>query len=259
MTNEGADTPLIFMPDLGNNLLYAQKIVTALPSPMAVFGMRLDRQLVDRLEFLQIEDIAAIFAADLIRSQIVPPYRLVGHSFAGMLAFETAAQLEKRNEPRVEVYLLDAGLAAESFWKLRPRQWPGAIGLSVKFMIRRARDLFWELGQGSGRRRYLHQKYFLRIDLTAHPPAYRFVISNMYRAMTQYRPTRFSGGVQLFRAKHRGLFRRQDDDLGWRRFCEHPIRICHVDCNHLDMVKDSAVAVHVAGQLAEILYRSKPA
>ena len=191
-------------------------------------------------------------AEDLISSNQNPPYRLVGHSFAGILAFETAAQLEKRGVSLVEVILLDAALPALGYWELRPRQWLASIAYFVKYAAQRQQDRWRDRRTGAPAPRFLHKRNFLRMDLSAHPPAYQFIIRELYRAMTCYCPSRFSGKLTLLRATKRGLLSRLPNDLGWQRICRQPIRIIDVECDHLSMVRMAPEAHVVASWLARL-------
>ena len=251
LTKAAGPPSLIVLPDLGNSVMYMQKVLAASPTSNAVLGLRLDRDLIGRLETLDIPDIAARFAQDLAIAGLPPPYRLVGHSFAGILAFETAVQLEKRGIPQVELILLDSALPALNVWELRPWQWLASIAYHVKYPAQRLRDRWREYREGTKSQRFLHHRNYLRMDLGSHPPAYQFIIRELYRAMTTYSPGTFAGKLTLFRATKRGLLSRLPLDLGWQRICRQPIGIIDVECDHLSMVRTDAPAREVAAGIAQ--------
>lgn len=244
---------LIVLPDLGNSVMYMKKVLAALPAETALCGMRLDRDLIGRLEGLEIPEIAAKFAADIVNSGYPPPYRLAGHSFAGILAFETAIQLEKLGAQEVEVVLLDAGLPAVNFWELRPRQWAAVLAYHIKYPAQRLLDRWRDYRNHAETPQVLHHRNFLRMDLSARPPAYQFIIRGLYRAMTVYSPGRFSGKLTLLRATKRGRLSRTPVDLGWQRVCRQPIRILDIQCNHLDMVRADLPARTAAALITHLL------
>jgi thioesterase domain-containing protein len=95
---------------------------------------------------LCLEDMAAPLTA-LIQSQLLsPPYVLVGYSFAGILAFEVAHQLQ-RNGIRVDaIVLLDTWRTGPSFWqKLRVMSFSRAR----QFLRKRARKLLGTVSESS--------------------------------------------------------------------------------------------------------------
>ena len=100
-------TSLFFLPDVGGSVFYSRKLTEALGKEPSLYGFRLDPE----FDWSQPErtfiKLAEQFADNLINSDIPEPYHLIGHSFAGLLAFETARQLKIKGGNVGLVALLD--------------------------------------------------------------------------------------------------------------------------------------------------------
>lgn len=246
-----ADAPaLAFMPDIGGSVLYTRKLVAAFGSAVASFGMRLDQDLIDRLEGLTLAEVGERFAANLIASPLQPPYRLAGHSFAALLAFETARALERRDLDVAKVYLLDAAVP--------PQDMPGArganqafyrLGASTMFYVRSTKDALTRLREGGERGQVLAKKGFVRMNLAAHPEPYRDIIRNLYRAMVAFRPGPYGGDVMLLRGVGNRFARAVPEDFGWGRFVSGELERVDIRTDHLGMVHEDAATRSAAAAI----------
>ncbi len=263
MANAAGETPLVFLPDLGGNVMYARKILPHLSGRVAAFGMRFDRDMIGRLELASLAEIGDRFAADLIASPLAPPYRLVGHSFAGLVAYETACGLARQGvDPGggvAAVILLDTGLprhlcalkgapVGQALYRLRE---------TAKFAFQTARDAWIRRRAETGRAEILAAKGYLRIDLKGHPESYRFILKGLYRAMIEYQPSRYPGGVTVLRATSRKLPAGYPPDFGWGRYADGGVRMLDIATDHLAMVREDAAAAQTALRIGELLAEAR--
>lgn len=245
---------IVFMPDVGGNLLYARPLVAPLSEAAACIGTRLDRTLLGRLDRLSVPDLGRRFAADLLQADLPRPLHLVGFSFAGLVAFETARHLAAANAPADGVWLIDTQvlrkLPGEGGIKAALHRPLAEVNTAIRFLWRNRRRF---LGQ---REPYvLHRYGHLRIDLSRHPEGHRPVIRGLYRALVAYRPEPWptsmrAGRTVLIRAGSEQRRAGVPDDLGWRRLtptCE----VVHVTGDHLSMLREAGNAAQVADVLLD--------
>ncbi|MFT7473997.1 MAG: amino acid adenylation domain-containing protein [Verrucomicrobiales bacterium] len=130
LRSSGSQTPLIVLPPGGGNLLRYAPLVRALDSDIPVVGVRLPgadarSEVVD-----SISAQAETMLASLDEAQIVAPYRLLGWSTGGLLAWEIARKLQARGDKVELVALVDtvmAGLKVDD---------SGSIGAKYRYMFR---------------------------------------------------------------------------------------------------------------------------
>jgi len=241
----GGRGTLVFLPDLGGSVLYARSIVARLHVASDILGMRLDEDLLSRLNAVSLQDIAQHFARDLQPLAVQGPLHLAGHSFSGFLAFETACALTQQGADVGLLALFDSGLpprfTAHQPTRLR-RQLKDRIRLVETQIKRAARNL----AAGNEGQDILHEPGFARFDLSRHPPLLRSVIRELYRAMVAYHPSTYSGRVTLFVAIDQSQLGGGIPDLGWSQFVSGGIDIVPVTADHLGVVSDKDVTAKVA-------------
>ena len=106
----GGESSLIILPDLGGSTLYSKKIIAHINGSFNVYGLRLDNRLLKDLAQLSLTGMALRYATDLMASDLPRPFHLVGHSFAGFMAYEIAVQLALHEEEVGMVVLLNSEL-----------------------------------------------------------------------------------------------------------------------------------------------------
>lgn len=228
---KGARGPsLVFFPDMGGNVLYARNLIAAMGPGFQAHGLRLpDRPLAD-LARGSLQDLAAQFARDLVASGL-GPLHLVGFSFAGYLAAETARQLDRLGHPPAHLWIIDLPAS--------PARTPVAFWRALKSRL------------SSRRAMILHSPGFLRVDLSAHPEGYQSIIRTLYRLFVRHRPGPWRGAATVVRAL--AAPRRLGPDLGWDRLISPPVACLAVPGDHLSMVNDPAHAAVLARAFVEAL------
>ena len=250
----GGEGSVFFLPDLGGNTFYAKNLVFQLEPGRGAYGMRLDSELLENLPGCTLQGLAQRFAADLHASAFAEPFHLVGHSFAGILAFETARHLVMLGAEVGTLALLDCGLPSRFYsgWYYRA---VGAVVEAVREFKIRQHDLLKKAVFGhpaDDPSVILSVPGFVRMDLTKHPESYRHIIRHLYRAMVDYEPGPYAGHLTLFRSMNRG-FAAAPADLGWGPYARGCVDVIRITGDHLDMVRDDRAAMAVAERLDRIL------
>jgi thioesterase domain-containing protein len=241
----GALPPIHVFPDIGGNHLYARQAALSFDPARPVLGLRLPGLTPQALSAIGIEALAERFADALEAARPGAPHHLLGHSFAALLAFETACALQRRGARAGVVALIDAPPP------------PGAVRrawLGLQGAVRRA----WRTRRlrAAPCAQRLAEPGFAAFDLASFAPAYRAIISGLYGAMIRYRPRRHPVRVLVVRAGD-GRFGRlagglagglacERRDLGWSRFAAGGVTVVDVPGDHLSVVRDPRFARQVA-------------
>lgn len=227
-TGPGALVPF---PDFGGNTIYARPVVAALGTSVSSYAMRLSEAMVAALETSMMEDLARRFAADLVAANLPRPLHLMGFSFAGCLAYETARHLSQ------------SGAAPGMLWipDLTRRRPFGP----AEFLRRPVRHLagLARYAKRNWRRLLLRPRDpnileaygVLRIDMSAHPKSYRPIPCGMYGAFLNYRAKPASAPMTVVCAADTANKPGAVEGLGWRDLATGPFRTVTVPGGHLIM------------------------
>ena len=264
--------PLFFVPDLGGSVFYAKKFVAAFNAKQPVYGFRLDPRTDWANSKIDIPALAEKFADDLIASNHVEPYHIVGHSFAGIVAFETARQLELKGAKVGILAMLDAGVPL----KYHQRSFLEKLTYPVNLVISLIRFLNHKLPRMNGYeilerakthlspespqqqsdqsdKHLLSTPGFVTMDLSTHPEAYRDIISHLYGALTRYEPKPYQGSMLIFKCKIHSFLAVATRYMGWQNFVSGELKVHNVDGDHLDIIRRDAQVTEISNILARKL------
>lgn len=193
-------------------------------------------------------DIFEQLGTDILDRDIARPLVLLGHSFAGFLAYETAAFLGSKGAQVDAVVLLDTAVP----WRFRLDAPLQRVAIAAK----NARDKWrGDLPTGDN---VLSEPGYWRVDLSELPESLQNTLRAWYHAMISYRPSRSEIPILLFSAKTR---RRKGAlagrNLGWRRFTSGPIRKVWLGDDHLSLIRDPATAGQAAREISDLLMQLK--
>ena len=232
----GSHEPLFVLPDLGGNSLYVRKILPCLSQDRSVLAFRLPAAALpaETVETIA-EKIASMIAKEYPRNR----HHLLGHSFAGLLAYETARALERIGENVGCVFLLDTPVPRRDMTHL-----PSWFAHWTRRTLRR-------LISPATRADYLFRPGYIAIDLDRHPAAYREIIRSLYGAMTRYAPEPYGGSIVLFRSTMNGIGAGRA--LGWSRLVRGAIEVVDIEGSHLAMVRDDGQAKKIAHEIEALI------
>jgi len=235
-------TPLFVVHCGGGNVLRYQNFVAALPEGRAVYGITAP-PIEDIDDTTTVEQLAVRYVAEMRAVQPSGPYRIAGHSFGGLVAYEMAVEIIRQGEVVDMVGIFDTGcptyyralpltermrmriihlvevatgyaklLATGRFEKLRVRLTDSADNYArkIKWRLRR-------LGGGA-------------------PSAAQRDIEDYLSEFTQigrrYTPPKLAAGIVLFHATKRGWEYRSNPTLGWELVVEDGISVRYVPGTH---------------------------
>src|SRR6476646_709665 len=105
---QGNALPIFGVPGAGGNVLSLQPLIRALGTDQPFYGLQAVGLDGSTLPFDRVEETARANIEDLKTVQPVGPYKLLGHSYGGVVAYEMARMLLAENEEISGLILLDS-------------------------------------------------------------------------------------------------------------------------------------------------------
>jgi len=248
--------PLFCIHGAGGNVLNFKPLSVALGPDQPVYALQ--AQGVDgRLEPLDsIEAMAAQYVRAIREVEPSGPYRLIGYSAGGLIAFEVAQQLRQGGAEVSLLGMLDS---------ISPTRRGKKISLLKKAWLMR----HWSLGYILERKQQLRRIRRLELDHeqalarrapgeTMAPELFGYRLFNQLAAAAErYRPQPYSGPVMVFRATQKAEipFLNAGSRLGWEDLVRGPIRVVDIPSSHDTLLNDPGLQ-SVAQALERELARS---
>lgn len=244
MQAAGTRSPLFLVPGADGSVLSLKLLCDALGDQQPLYG--LESVGLDGNATLpgSVEEIARLNIHALRTIQPHGPYRLLGYSNGGIVAFEMVRALTEQGEEIESLLLLDTlcpedrkstpiELAVEVFNHL-----VGTLGGTPSLEARQLAPV-----APHARAEYLYQwlaDHRLQVDKDYFLATYQVATASeaLCRAYT-LRPLTREIAVSLFRAVQGD----QDvpADYGWNRFLRQPVRVHDVEANHFTIIENGAV------------------
>jgi acetoacetyl-CoA synthetase len=249
----GGGPPLFLVHSIWGDVLGMRQVAVAMDSDIPVYGLRA-RGLQGEAPQQSVEAMAASYV-EVIRSlQPQGPYRVAGHSFGGLLAFEIARLLSEQGEEIDWLGLIDAELTTAAHpparrWTYRltlPYHYaraalrkPGAaLRAAVEFVPRLLRRGFSRLHRDAA----LAESEATWMEGAS--AQHQRLATHFLRLAADYRPGPYRGSMTYFLPTVRRFHLFADPLPVWRRVTAGEIEIERVPGPHVGMVSgDSAPVV----------------
>jgi len=218
------DKPALFVVSQREMPIFCLSLIPYFGSDQPVYGLPARGIGGDTLPDRRIEDMAAHCIEMMRRVQPHGPYRIMGHSAAGLVAFEIAQILGRQGTDVSKLVLLDSDM-------------PGSAGKLAGKVLRQplkgVRFAGSLIGQALG------------LSASAGSVARQAAKSSAY---FRYRPKPYSGGAILVVASER----QNTAELarGWRRLVKGDLVVAEVSGDHISMMQEPGI-----GELARTLMR----
>ncbi|MGI9373955.1 MAG: thioesterase domain-containing protein [Hyphomicrobiales bacterium] len=243
----GRNQNLVFVPDIGGSVLYSRIIIPKLHPEITVFGAKLTAQIFETLETTSLSTYAQNLATQISSLRTDGKVNIIGHSFAGTLAYEITRILKSHNFPVDKLILVDSGLPAK-FWETRTATCVRLLEWTMhskRSLIHRY-NMSGMLGLKQDKGTYVSAPGYALFDLTIQREPMRHIIKHLYRAFVEYEPLALDHQIYLMRADRKHLNFLYPIDLGWNRFVSGQIKVINVPGDHLDLVRDKSCAEIIA-------------
>jgi thioesterase domain-containing protein len=249
---EGTQPPL-FCPCAGGGSAETYRpLAHALPAQLPVIAFALP-PIAERGPFPSVEQLAELFLGKMRRIQPAGPYRLCGHSFGGLVAFEIALRLRAVGEAVSFLGLLDTEhpgmkthLSASAKLRFRATYF---VNRSTKYchnLLTGRIDAIWGdvLQFMRGRLKALRSKLLYGMSrrgdwTTQHTSDQAELV--LAAAWNRYEPPVYRGDLHLFRAADRSIEYASDRTLGWDAAVAGSVRISTHAGDHLSMLQEPNV------------------
>jgi len=260
-----AGVPLFCVHPLGGNVIGYLPLVRHLQAGHAIYGLQAPGVDAGTTACASIAGLASIHLAAVLAVQPKPPYRLAGHSFGGLIAFEMACQIRRRGIPVELLVVLDTPAPI-------PANRPAPINSDGEWLLRR----IGALERFSGAKLRVSSTRFLALP----PPEQIEVFLRAMRdagllaadageqlvhrvlavqrashqAMLDYRPGRFDGAVHVIRATDRTGDAGSAEDarafvdpqLDWPELTDGQVVVATAPGDHITMLTEPHVAATAA-------------
>jgi thioesterase domain-containing protein len=255
---KGTRPPLFVVSGLDGHVLVFHRLAFHLGEDQPVYGLVPRGRNGHEPSHMYVEEMAAYYVEAIRRVQPEGPYRLLGHSFGGIVAFEVAQQLVAQGVVVSLLGLLDTiePQYNKDIWKsLEFRQRLACFAAEFKTAMR-MRDPFAPLRIRFKRKTSRAISKLLRALGRPHPARLPFVRINDANliAAANYQPRRYPAALTLFRSTMRDLHDGADEFLGWGRLVAGGIELHHIPATHSGIVHEPAVRI-LSDKLAECLDR----
>lgn len=242
---------------------WTRSLAESLGDDQPLFGISLRAEDLRGLEAPhRLSDLAAKMAANLARSRPGGPYVLCGWCLDAAVAFETARQLQKRNEDAPLVVLFDPS-NPDRLGELANQMDPRVLARRLRFHLGKMRTLSLSKAPGyvAGRARELARRFERARRQAAYERSVRGgrgdrvdVNQAVHAAAYAYRAEPYDGRVVIFSAVETPPERVRDSVRAWERLARGGVEAIRVPGDHYGMLQSPRVET-LARRLGELLRR----
>lgn len=254
---KGTKPPLFVISGLGGNVIKFHNLAVYLGEDQPIYGL-LPRGLDGKERFFsRVEDMAAHYVSAICAKQAEGPYRIVGYSFGGIVAFEVAQQISNQGEQVGFLGVLDT---IEWHYMESVNR---SLNPSQRLQIYRARlrDALSSEERITSLRELIKGKFahkrsqFLRAfgrHATSQVGATLEEVNTA--AAANYNPKVYPGSLTIFRSTTRRVEEGSDEFLGWGGLAKSGVEVHHIASTHFNILQEPSV-MELSRKLKECLDR----
>ncbi len=240
--------PLFLVHSIWGDVLGMRQLAMAMKSDVPVYGLRA-RGLNGEEPQRGVEEMAATYVEAIRDLQPAGPYRLAGHSFGGLLAFEMARLLTEEGQEVDWLGMIDAELGTGAHTPLRRWRYRLALpfhyaraamrepGAASRALLRLPRAA-WRRGSRSNRQPEVAEPAASWMEGAS--PTHQRIARVFLEAAYAYRPRPYRGSMTYFLPTVRRLHVYADPLPVWRRVTAGTIEVERVPGPHIGMVAGEA-------------------
>jgi acetoacetyl-CoA synthetase len=253
MRSGNGGPPLFLVHSIWGDVLGMRQIAVAMSSDIPVYGLRA-RGLQGEEPQQSVEEMAASYVETIRELQPEGPYRIAGHSFGGLLAFEIARLLSEQGQQVDWLGLIDAELATAA--QPPARRWGHRLALPYHYARAALRQPRAALRAALGIVPRLLRRGFSRLHRDAAlaeseatwmegaSAQHQRLATRFLQLAADYRPQPYRGSMTYLLPTVRRFHLFADPLPVWRRVTAGTIEIERVPGPHVGMVSgDSAPVV----------------
>ena len=253
---KGTRAPLFVIAGIGGKVIIFHGLVAMLGEDQPVYGLIPRGPDGRERHHPSMEEMAAYYVEAIRRLQPEGPYRLLGYSFGGAVAFEMAQQLAAQGASVGFLGMLDT---IERHYRRRVMH---SLGIRQRLAIYLPE--FWDaLRDGAPLRpvwvrlKRMHLRTASPFEKTMDGAIPRFDLTmeeTHELASESYQPRVYHGRLTLFRCTSKWILDGEDDYLGWYGLAAGGIEIQYIPSTHASILKEPGVET-LAEKIRECLDR----
>jgi acetoacetyl-CoA synthetase len=267
MRSGSGGPPLFLVHSIWGDVLGMRQIAVAMRSDLPVYGLRA-RGLQGEEPQSSVEKMATSYVEVIRALQPEGPYRVAGHSFGGLLAFEIARLLGEQGQEVEWLGLIDAELSTAAHSPAR--RWGHRLALPFHYGRAALRNPGAALHAAIGAVPRLLRRGFSRLHRDAAlaeseatwmegaSAQHQRLAAHFLELAADYRPRPYRGSMTYFLPTVRRFHLFADPLPVWRRVTAGTIEIERVPGPHVGMVSGDSAPV-VAAQIDRHLEKTKAA
>jgi len=241
----GNGVPLFLVHSIWGDVLGMRQLAVAMHSDVPVYGLRA-RGLQGEAPQGSVEEMAATYIEVIRSRQPHGPYRVAGHSFGGLLAFEIARLLSEQGEEIDWLGLIDAELSTDAHSPTR--RWGHRLALPYHYARAAMRQPRAALRAAVGAVPRLLRRGFSKLHRDAAlaeseatwmegaSAAHQRLATHFLQLAASYRPAPYHGSMTYFLPTVRRFHLFADPLPVWRKVTAGEIEIERVPGPHVGMV-----------------------
>jgi len=242
----GTKPPLFVISGLGGNVIKFHGLAYYLGEDQPVYGL-LPRGLDGKEPFsTRVEDMAAYYVSAIRAMQTEGPYRIVGYSFGGIVAFEVAQQIAAQGD-RVSLlgffdtiewhYMEKVNRSLNPAQRLKIYRTRLGDALSSEERIANLRGLI------KGKLGHTRSQLLRAIGRRAAPAVGATLEEVNTAAAANYNPKVYPGSLTIFRSTTRRVEEGNDEFLGWGSLAKGGVEIHHIASSHFNILQEPSVRI----------------
>jgi acyl transferase domain-containing protein/thioesterase domain-containing protein len=243
---KGTKPPLFVISGLGGNVIKFHSLAFYLGEDQPIYGL-LPRGLDGKEPFhTRVEDMAAYYVSAIRAMQSQGPYRLVGYSFGGIVAFEVAQQIIIQGD-RVSLlgffdtiewhYLENVNRFLNPSQRLKIYKARLGEALSSEELFNNLREFI------KGKIAHAQSQLLRAIGRPSAPHTGATLEEVNTVAGANYHPKPYPGPLTIFRSTTRRTEEGNDETLGWGGLVKSPVEIHHIASNHFNILQEPSVRI----------------
>jgi len=258
--SNGRRPPFFCVPGVGGNVLYFYELAHHLGPEQPFYALQAVGLSGKSAPFTSIEEMATHYIKELQTIQPQGPYRLGGHSFGGLVAFEMSLQLQKQGHEIAFLGIFD--MKAPPFntqgVKWNETQWLHKVALFIERELGQKLEFDYETLQSldaDAQLDYLNKQLKKADCLPPNAPLTQLRgLVNVFKANSQihYMPKGVTKTpITLFKAEQaRTDVFENEPTCGWHKFSDNSVSVQILPGDHFSMMKKPQVQI-LAAQLKE--------
>jgi acetoacetyl-CoA synthetase len=266
----GTGTPLFFVHSLWGDVLGMRQLAQAIEADIPIYGLRAQGLEPDEEPQASVEEMARTYVGTIRAVRPEGPYRVAGHSFGALVAFEVARQLTEAGAEVAWLGLVDGELNTACLPPAQRLRYRAALpfhiaraalanpGAAVRTLRQEVVPGLWRRGGG--------RKASPRAAMTEEPPAswmegvaphYQRLAGTFLAAAEAFRPRPYPGAITYFVPEVRRFHLYADPLPVWRRLAGGGLTLKRVPGPHVGMVSGERAPI-LARQIDECLREGEP-